>query len=143
MPFRFIEDEATADVAVEAYDNDLSGVFRDSAIALNKTMIENPEDIRPQVDRKIFLEYNQLDLLLYNFLEQFIYFKDTGQLLLNTVDITVKKKQDNWELSARLSGEKLEPSRHRQLVDVKAVTLHQLSLHQVNNMWKAHFVLDI
>jgi SHS2 domain-containing protein len=143
MPYRFIENEATADVAIEVINVELSELFRDSGNALIKTMIENPEGIKPQINRLIVLKHDQLDLLLYNFLEQLLYYKDTEQLLLLATRIAITKAGDEWELASSLAGESLDPSRHQQRIDVKAVTLHQLSLHQDNHIWKAHFVLDV
>ena len=143
MPYRFIENEATADVAIEAFNIDLSEVFRDSGAALIKTMIENPEAICLRIGRNVFLNNNQLDLLLYNFLEQLIYYKDTEQLLLLTIQLTTRQTGSEWNLVASLAGEKIDDSRHQQRVDVKAVTFHQLSLKKENDVWKAHFVLDI
>ena len=45
MPYRFIEEEAMADVAFEAWNTDLAGVFMDAGNALTNVMIGNPEAI--------------------------------------------------------------------------------------------------
>jgi SHS2 domain-containing protein len=143
MPFRYIEDELMADVAFAVENTDLAMVFQEAGDAVIKTMIENPESIRPLVTRSVTLDNEQLDLLLYNFLEQFLYYKDAEQLLLKAKTVSVQHTDDSWHLSASLTGENLDPSRHLQVVDVKAVTLHDLSLLQLQETWHAHVVLDV
>ena len=143
MPYRFIEDEATADVAFEAWGDDLNVVFRDSGNALTGVMIENPEAIVPRDSRQIDLSHDQLDLLLYNFLDQLIYYKDTEQLILLVQDVFVQHSDAFWQIRAVVSGEPLDPSRHHQVVDVKAVTLHDFRLVQSGNQWRSHVILDI
>ena len=67
MPYRFIEEEATADIAFEVWWANHALLFRDAGDALIKVMIDNPDDIRLTESRDIILNNDQLDLLLYNF----------------------------------------------------------------------------
>jgi SHS2 domain-containing protein len=143
MPYRFIEDEATADVAFEAWGEDLNAVFRDSGNALTGVMIENPQAILPRDSRQIDLSHDQLDLLLYNFLDQLIYYKDTERLLLLVQSVQVSQQDSLWVLKATADGEPLDPTRHHQVVDVKAVTLHEFRLEKSERLWRAHVILDI
>ena len=47
------------------------------------------------------------------------------------------------ETQAVGGGEPLDLERHRQIVDVKAVTFHGFRLEQRDGQWRAHVVLDI
>ncbi len=141
--YRFLEDEATADVAFEAWGEGLSDVFKGSADAVVAVMVENPDDILRSELRRFELENNQLDLLLYNFLEQILYFKDADRFLGNVSRVEVASVDGVWHLSAVAAGEKLDPQRHRFRVDVKAITLHEFTLAQKSGQWRAHVVLDI
>jgi SHS2 domain-containing protein len=143
MPYRFIEEEATADIAFEAWGKDLNEVFRDAGNALTNVMIENPETIKAQEELIIKLDNEKLDLLLFNFLEQIIFHKDAEQLLLTVAEAVVTQVDDSWKVDGLFRGETLDPSRHHQMVDVKAVTLHDFSLKQKEKEWRAHLVLDI
>lgn len=143
MPYRFIEDEATADVAFEAWGEDLNIVFRDSGNALTNVMIENLKAIVPLNFRQINLSHDQPDLLLYNFLDQLIYYKDTEQLLLLVQSVQVSQQDFQWVLKATAAGEPVDPTRHHQVVDVKAVTLHEFRLEESERLWRAHVILDI
>lgn len=143
MPYEFLEDEATADVAFEAWGKDLEEVFRSAAEATLNVMVDNPEDVRPVEKRPLALTNEALDLLLFDFLQQLIYYKDAELLLLRVPEVRVEGRDGAWRLTAVAQGERLDPARHRQMVDVKAVTLHHFRLEQIPGGWRAHVILDI
>jgi SHS2 domain-containing protein len=143
VPYRFLEEEATADVAFEAWGGDLDEVFRTAADATINVMIENPDAIRERECRAIALDHESLDLLLFDFLERLIYFKDAVGLLLRMRQARVTNRDGRWQVRAEGCGERLDPARHRQVVDVKAVTLHDFRLEKSDQGWKAHILLDI
>lgn len=143
MTHRFIEEEATADIAFEARGRDLPEVFRSASDAVMNVMIENLDAIQPRESRLIELNGEALDLLLLDLLQNLIYYKDAEQLLLRITRLEIVKRNETWHLRATGKGERLNSERHHQLVDVKAVTLHNFSLEQVDDGWRAHVILDI
>lgn len=143
MGYRFLDNEATADVAFEAWGNDLREVFKAAADAVVAVMVENPEDISPDATKAIDIKDDDLDLLLYNFLEQMVFLKD-AEHFLGIVEIAdVARSGGQWHVSAQARGERLDPIRHHQGIDVKAVTLHSFRLEEEREGWRAHIVLDI
>lgn len=96
-----------------------------------------------QVFLKVILENEALDMLLFNFLQEFIYYKDSEQLLLRAKQVQIEEKQANYYLQAITEGEKLDSGRHHQRVDVKAVTLHRFQLEKTSDGWTAIVLLDI
>jgi len=143
MPYTFIENVTLADIAFEAWGKDLGETFRSAADATMNVMVEELDSIQPKESREISVEHDALDLLLFNFLQEFIYYKDAEQLLLRASEIDIRGKGKGYRLKATALGEKIDPHRHRMRVDVKAVTLHRFSLEQANNGWKASVILDI
>jgi SHS2 domain-containing protein len=143
MPYEFLEDIATADIAFEAWGKDLTETFQSAADATMNVMVEELDSIFPKERREISLEYDALDLLLFNFLQEFIYYKDAERLLLRTSEIEIRRKDNRYCLEAIALGEQIDPDRHRMRVDVKAVTLHRFSLEEIDNGWKASVILDI
>lgn len=143
MTYRFIEEEATADIAFEARGRDAGELFRSAGDAVMRVMIDNLEAIEPHETRVIEIENNDLDLLLLDLLQNLIYYKDAEQLLLRVTEVRLSRLVDGWHLRALAKGERLDPARHHQMVDVKAVTLHNLVVEQVGGGWRAHVVLDI
>jgi len=86
------------------------------------------------------LENEALDLLLFNFIGELIYYKDSEQLLLRAQQVQIQEKNGLQQLSAVARGETLDPNRHQQRVDVKAVTLHRFQLEKTNDGWTASAV---
>lgn len=143
MPYTFLEDIATADIAFHAWGNSLEEVFKAAGEAVLNTMIDNPEAIALTETRTITLDDDELDLLLFNFLQEFIYYKDSEQLLLRTQQIEIHSEDSRHQLKAIAQGEKLDRDRHHQRVDVKAITLHQFQLKATDTGWMAQIILDI
>jgi SHS2 domain-containing protein len=140
---RFIEDEATSDIAFEASGEDLPEVFRSAGDATMNVMVEDLDAIKPRESRVIEAENEALDLLLLELLQSMIYYKDADRLLLRITQAEISRAGNGWKLRALASGERLDPGRHRLRVDVKAVTLHDFRLEEVPGGWRAHVILDI
>jgi SHS2 domain-containing protein len=143
MPYRYLEEEATADVAFEAWGESLEEVFRASAEATLNVMIEDVESVTARESVPIELSNEALDLLLFDFLQRLIYYKDVDQLLLRVPELQFQRDDETWALRAVARGERLDPERHQQIVDVKAVTFHGFRLEERDGKWQAHVLLDI
>jgi SHS2 domain-containing protein len=143
MSYEFLEDVATADIAFRASGKDLEEVFFSAGDATINTMIDNLEAIAPQETRTFSLEDDALDMLLFNFLQELIYYKDSEQLLLRGQQIQIEEKQELYQLTAVMAGERIDRDRHQQRVDVKAVTLHLFQLEKTADGWTAMVILDI
>lgn len=143
MSYEFLEDVATADIAFRATGKDLQEVFKAAGDATINVMIEDLDSIELKETRTFSLENDELDLLLFNFLQEFVYYKDSEQLLLRSQEIQFQEKDGKYQLTAVTQGEKLDALRHQQRVDVKAVTLHRFQLEKTNDGWTAMVILDI
>jgi SHS2 domain-containing protein len=143
MPYRFLEDIATADVAFEAWGGTREELFAAAAAALLATMSDDPDLVERRREAAIRLEHEELDLLLYAFLAELVFLKDARRLLLHTDTVRINCGEDGFHLEAILRGEEIAPRRHRLQVDVKAVTLHRLKVMYENGVWRATVVLDI
>jgi SHS2 domain-containing protein len=108
-----------------------------------QVMVENLDAIRPCQERQIMVEHEALDLLLFNFLQEPVYYKDAEQLLLVVAQVEIAMHEGRYRLTATARGERLDPDRHHLRVDVKAVTLHRFRLQQSECGWKALVILDI
>ncbi|MDE2888473.1 MAG: archease [Gemmatimonadota bacterium] len=143
MSYRFIEDIAIADVAFEAWGEDLGGVLRAAAEATLNVMVSDLDSVAPRERRTVKLEAEEPDLLLFDFLQEVIFFKDANRLLLRPANVVVEAHESVFKVSADLVGEELDMKRHDLIVDVKAVTLHRFVVERVNGRWRAFVVLDI
>jgi SHS2 domain-containing protein len=143
MPFHFLEDIATADVAFEAWGDTQEELFISCAEALLRTMSAAPEQVARLQELTIRLEHEELDLLLWLFLQELIFYKDARRLLLHADRVRIKTDGSGCRLEANVSGEQIDAGRHRLLVDVKAVTLHRFKVVSEDGLWKAVVVLDV
>jgi SHS2 domain-containing protein len=143
MPYHYLEEIGTADIAFEATGRDLPELFMAAADATMNVMIDNLDAIEPRETRHIVLASDQIDMLLFDFLQELIYFKDAEQLLLRVRDARIEKRDEKYFLTAEAAGERLHAARHHQRADVKAVTLHGFSVEKQDDGWKATVLLDI
>jgi SHS2 domain-containing protein len=141
--FKFLEDIAIADIAFEIEAPDLNSLFSDAADAFLAVLIDNPESVRPADAHQINLEHRELDILLYLFLQELVYLKDVKLCLLKVQTINIQGSDGGFELKAGMRGEVLDPNRHQQRADVKAVTLHHLEVRTTGHGFHATVVLDI
>src|SRR5437016_8193625 len=130
MPYKFLEEIGIADIAFEAVGRDLPELFRDAADATMNVMIDNLDAIEPRETRNIELSNEKIDMLLFDFLQELIYFKDAERLLLRTRKVRIDERDQKCFLKAEAAGEPLDAARHHQRADVKAVTLHDFSVEK-------------
>lgn len=142
MPFRFLEDIVTADVAFEATGETLEELFASAAEALEETQVDTKQ-LANSEQRAIDLENKTLDKLLFDFLDELIYFKDTEGLAFADYTLKIEKTAEKYTLKGIIKGEKLDPERHELRTDVKAVTKHRFGIKKTKEGYKATVVLDI
>jgi SHS2 domain-containing protein len=142
MPYQYLDDIATADVAFLATGTSLEELFSAAGDALMNVMVADLAAILRRDTVTVDLEETDLDLLLFSFLQELIYYKDARQLLLRTSRIAITEV-DGTHLRAILSGERIDPLRHKLDVDVKAVTLYRFRVEKVGEGWEAQVILDI
>lgn len=126
MPYRFLDDIATADVAFEAWGASREELFVASAEALLQTMVDDPTRILEREEVPFAIEQQELDLLLFAFLNELVYLKDARKMLLHVPTVRIESRVGSFTLNGTARGERIDPLRHRLRVDVKAATLHRL-----------------
>jgi SHS2 domain-containing protein len=143
MPYKFLEDVGTADIAFEATGRDLPQLFTAAADATMNVMIDNLDAIESRETRQVELSNDNVEMLLFDFLQELIYFKDAKRLLLRAHETQIDQKGEAYFLKAKVAGERLDDTRHQQRADVKAVTLHGFSVQKDDGGWRARVLLDI
>ena len=140
MSYKFLTDVAIADTAFEATGNNLTELFQSSAVALITTLAE-PKTVKPLLARVIELKADTVDKLLFNFLDELVYLKDTDAMVFSKVTVTVDEKK--LTLIATVKGDTVKPSEQKLGQDIKAVTMHYFTVEKKTNGWSARVVLDI
>ena len=141
--FEIIDGVTRADIAFRAYGGTLPELFISSALALMSIMVENPEGILFSLSKGIEFSNVDRELLLFEFLNEFIFYKDSELLLLKPESVEIEKVNGIFRLQCDARGEYIDRNRHIFNVDIKAVTMHGLSIARDGGQWYAMVVLDV
>ncbi len=136
--YKFIDH--TADVMFEAYGKNLNELFENAALATFEVQCDLKK-VERKIKKKIKLKNEDMEKLLFDFLEELIYLKDAKYLLFSKFKVKIDSKKGILE--AEVEGEKINPKKHELKTDVKAVTLHYFSLGETKDGYKARVILDI
>jgi SHS2 domain-containing protein len=143
MPYTYLEDIATADVAFCAQGTTPEELFISAADAMMNVMVDDLATIRHSRKLEIDLRSSDLEMLLFDYLNEIVYLKDARRLLLRAESVAISATDSSFTLHAELYGEEPDAKKHPLKVDVKAVTLHRFSLKKAGSGWEAVVVLDI
>ena len=138
LKYKPLPELSTADIAYEIYGKNIEELFENSALALFDTMT-NLKKIRQKIKKIIKLKNENLQDLLFDFIGELIFLKDSKYILFSKFHVKIK---DN-SLVAECYGEKINKEKHELKVDVKALTYHMFKLEKVKDKYKALMVLDI
>ena len=136
-----LEAVAVADCAMEIEGDDLDDLFASAATAVAELMVD-PATVALTVERRVTLAAPALDLLLYDWLSELIFLKDSEQLVFPTARVRVLPGTP-CRLEARLSGGVIDRARTGLRADPKAVTFHQFTVEPAARGWRARVVIDI
>ncbi|HAM59160.1 MAG TPA: hypothetical protein DDZ42_07205 [Candidatus Rokubacteria bacterium] len=137
----FLDSIAVADCAMEVEGEDLDDLFATAARAVAELMVD-PTTVRCSIERDVQLAAPSLDLLLFDWLSELIFLKDSEQLVFPDVEVRVSGEAP-CRLAARLRGEALDRTRTTLRADPKAVTFHLFALEPRDGGWRARVVIDI
>ena len=137
--FEFI-DITTADVAFLAYGKDLNELFADAALAMFEVMI-NTKQVKPLISRKIRIKGNDLESLMFNWLNELLLYVDSENLVFS--DFKLKVDEKKFSLSAECKGEKINQEKHETRTVVKSATMHKMEIKKEKGIWKAQVIIDI
>lgn len=132
----------TADVFFVAKADTLPALFNECALAVEETMVEVSK-VKLKEKVKILGESEKIESLLFDFLDELLFFKDYRQLVFSKFDIDIKESGGKYSLICYAHGEKIDFSRHEPKVDVKAITMHEFKVEKVKEGWKAQVLIDI
>jgi SHS2 domain-containing protein len=137
--FEFV-DITTADTAFVAYGKDLNELFANAALAMFEVMVDTKQ-IKPKINKKVKVDGNDLQSLMFNWLNGLLVFVDSENLAFSRFDIKVDEK--NLKLEAVCKGEKIDKKKHEIRTNVKACTYHLMEIKKMENIWQAQVILDI
>ena len=137
----FLDEITTADCAIEVTGHDLSDLFVTVGRAVAEIMVD-PRTIPVTTRREIVLTASALDLLLFDWIAELIFVKDSESLIFTETTVAVAGPPE-CRLTARVAGGPIDRARTILRADVKAPTLHHFALERHPAGWSARIVLDV
>lgn len=131
--------EHTADIGLRLESPTFEELLIEAGRGLLSLLVDNPEDLRPEITRTLDIAGNENDLLLFDWLNELLYLADVDDLLFSEFEVGLTEKG----ITATVRGEVLDPARHRLSHEVKAVTYHGLKVEQSPAGWQGEVILDI
>jgi SHS2 domain-containing protein len=143
MPYKFLEDISIADVAFEAQGKTLEELFEGAALAVTSTMVKDVRTMEQKTSKSIELGAENVEMLLFHFLQELIFYKDAELLLFSKFDLAIEQKNSIWNLRGKVYGEEISRDKHQLLVDVKAVSLYNFKIQKTPQGWQATVIIDV
>jgi len=136
--------EHTADVLIQAFGCTLEEAFVNAAIALGD-LTYFTERVEPRDVKKVFVEYDDLEGLLFKWIDEILYLFDAEKFAISRkIDLKLVKKEEGYYIEALLYGEPYNQEKHGFTgLIVKAMTFHMLEIKQVDDYWILQYVVDI
>ena len=132
----------TADVGFIIEADSLNELFEAVAHHVLEVMV-NTKKVKQKITKKITLKNEKIDQLLFNFIEELIFLKDSKYIIFSKCKVKIQKKKNDYELQATAKGEKINPKKHELRTDIKAITLHNFYVKKEKTKYKASVILDI
>ncbi len=136
--YKFLEH--TADVKFQAFGKTLEKAFENASYALINIMCK--EKIKPLIKKQIKIKGKDLENLLYNFLEEFIFLLDSKDFLLGKIkNLKINKKNGDYELIVEALGDNAK--NYKTELDVKAITYNEMFVKKQKDKFICQVVVDV
>lgn len=137
MKYRFLDH--TSDLGVEIFGKDLEELFTNACF----TMFDNILDlnsISEKETRTIALKGTNLQDLFMDWLRELLFIFSTEYFVVKAVS---NINLANNILTAELSGEKFDTSRHRIKIEIKTPTYHMFKVEKKKKGYQATVIFDV
>jgi SHS2 domain-containing protein len=131
--------EHTADVGLRVCAENVDALFADAARGMFSLIVDDLEQVRPLIERRVTLSADSLENLLADWLSELLYIFETRKAVFAHFTVRVTANT----LVAIVAGEPFDLERHHTAHEIKAVTYHGLTVGRTPSGWVAEVILDI
>ena len=138
--------EHTADIGIAAYGKTKREVFINIARGMFEIIAGgnkiSKENLKENFYDKIKLEADNLEGLLFAWLNELLYIGETRLVILDRFKI---KELSDYHIEAEVEGMKINPPSVKIEKEIKAVTYHRLEIKKdkESDLWSAQVIFDI
>lgn len=130
----------TSEVAFTAYGETVSEAFEHAGLAMFDIMADI-DDLEPEHEITFSCSAQDHESLLYDFLDQLIYLRDTEYMIYSDFAVTMTETDEGYRLDAAVSGTEMDAV--ETILDVKAVTYSDMTIQQEDGEWSITVTLDV
>jgi SHS2 domain-containing protein len=134
---RFELIEHTADIGLKACGKSLPEAFANAAYGMF-SIIADLGGVKEVEKRRVEINENDVDGLLFEWLNRLLYYFDVEGLIFKRFDIV---EFEDKHLTADCHGEKYDASRHHLKLGVKSATYHMLEVDRARN--RVQVIFDV
>lgn len=132
-----------ADIGFRAYGKDIEEAYENAALALTEIMADM-DKIEPEREIQISIKSEDLEALLFDWLDHFLYLQDAKDYVASKFEIgRITEENNEYILEAKARGEKYDPVKHGHGSEVKAITYHMMEISQDSDGASVQVVVDI
>jgi SHS2 domain-containing protein len=139
MTYSYPEGGPTADLLIEATGKTLGEAFAQIALGMFN-MMTPLEGISEKEEFLVEAEGSDLESLLFNIMDEFLFIADVEFLIPKNIHITVD--HENMSAVGVCKGERFSNTTHEVGIQIKAVTYHMMDIKQTNKGWYVRMVFD-
>ena len=134
--------EHTADIGIMAYGKTKREVFINAAKGMFEIIAGETKNLKENFYDKIKLEADNLEGLLFAWLNELLYISETKLVILNKFEI---KDLSNNRIGAEVKGMKINRLGSKIKKEIKAATYHRLEIKkdEKSGLWRAQVIFDI
>lgn len=137
--YRFFD--VTADVGYWAYGENINTAFENGSTAMFE-VITSTKDIEDNFSEEFSIDSEDLESLLYDYLEELLYRHEVNFRLYNKFQIKIKPSTEGYHLDAHIEGDNINWDKYERRGEIKAITFHQMKI-ETRTPSKIRVILDI
>jgi SHS2 domain-containing protein len=127
---KYLEEEATADIAFIASGDSLDEAFSNAGLALYHTIVDL-NIIDPKISFEYEWEAEDLNGLLYDYLDDLIFYFDTKKILLSKIESKIQNiGGGKFSLKIKGKGDFFDNAKHEAKIHIKAVTFFGMEIRE-------------
>ena len=134
--------EHTADIGIAAYGKTKREVFINAARGMFEIIAGETKNLKENFCDKMKLEADNLEGLLFAWLNELLYISETKLVILNKFEI---RDLSNNKITAEVKGTKINRLECKIKKEIKAVTYYRLEIKkdEKSGLWRAQVIFDI
>ncbi|ALT68100.1 archease [Methanobrevibacter millerae] len=126
--------DVTADIGFYAFGKNLNEAFENAGLAIFN-IISNTDNINPQKSIEFEITSEDEVSLLYDYLEELLFYHEVEFMLFSEFIIEIEKTDDDYHLKAIIKGEDINWDKHERDCEIKAITFHQMEVNMSDDVW--------